>query len=112
MFQSIGIIMIKGMNYDGDKASTRNALINSLDMLGMVINRSDLSTGNRLNEGRGADAKRNGTAAHTAATSPRVGRKGYPPNRYPISVDRATQRDTAQACAKQDLTTTEQEESK
>ncbi len=32
---SLRRFMIKGMNYDGDKASTRNDLINSLDMLGM-----------------------------------------------------------------------------
>ena len=43
-----------------------------------------------------------GTArAHTQRpTSPCVGRKGYPPNRYPISVNRATQRDTAQTWAR------------
>ncbi|MEE3406183.1 MAG: hypothetical protein VZR73_19125 [Acutalibacteraceae bacterium] len=41
----------------------------------------------------------NGTAAHTAATMPRVGQNGYPPNHYPSQPAKPHRGDTAQMWA-------------
>ena len=47
----------------------------------------------------GRKYKRNGTAAHTAATLLRVGRDWYPPNHYPRKPAKAHRALTARLCA-------------